>query len=260
MTAFVTGAAQGIGAAVAAAFARAGTPVALLDRDEGVEATAEELRADGGTALALVADVADPAAVEAAVDRAEAEVGPIAALANVAGVLRTGGVLDLPDTALAESLAVNTTGVWNTGRAVGRRLYARRAGAIVTVASNAAATPRAGMAAYSASKAAAAALTRALGLELAPYVRCNVVCPGSTDTPMLRGMWADPVDRTDPDDTAAKDRVIAGTPAEYRLGIPLQRIADPDDVADVVLFLASDASRHVTMQSLTVDGGATLGT
>jgi 2,3-dihydro-2,3-dihydroxybenzoate dehydrogenase len=253
-TALVTGAAQGIGAAVAAAFARAGTPVALLDRDEGVDATAEKVRADGGTALALVADVTDPAAVEAAVDRAETELGPIAALANVAGVLRTGGVLDLPDTALAESLAVNTTGVWNTGRAVGRRMLARRAGSIVTVASNAAATPRTGMAAYSASKAAAAALTRALGLELAPSVRCNIVCPGSTDTPMLRGMWADPVDES------MKDRVIAGTPAEYRLGIPLQRLADPADVADVVLFLASDASRHVTMQSLTVDGGATLGT
>ncbi|WP_433502100.1 SDR family oxidoreductase [Pseudonocardia halophobica] len=253
-SAFVTGAAQGIGAAVAAAFARAGMPVALLDRDEGVEVTAEKLRADGGTALALVADVTGPAAVEAAVDRAEAEVGPIAALANVAGVLRTGGVLDLPDTALAESLAVNTIGVWNTGRAVGRRMLARRAGSIVTVASNAAVTPRTGMAAYSASKAAAAALTRALGLELAPHVRCNVVCPGSTDTPMLRGMWADPTDES------TKDRVITGTPGEYRLGIPLQRIADPADVADVVLFLASDASRHVTMQSLTVDGGATLGT
>jgi len=245
--ALVTGAAQGIGAAVAAAFAAQGTPVALLDRDAAVEATAKEV--DG---LALLADVTDAAAVEAAVARAEAELGPLTALANVAGILRTGPLLDLPDGALVDSLAVNTTGVWNAGRAVGRRMYARGAGSIVTVGSNAGATPRTGMAAYSASKAAAAALTRALGLELAPHVRCNVVCPGSTDTPMLRGMWADP--------EADRGRVIAGTPAEYRLGIPLQRLAEPADVAGVVVFLAGPAARHVTMQSITVDGGATLGT
>jgi 2,3-dihydro-2,3-dihydroxybenzoate dehydrogenase len=249
VTALVTGAAHGIGAAVAAAFAREGRPVALLDRDEAVSETAAE---HGG--LALVADVTDPAAVEAAVARAEAELGPVEVLANVAGILRTGGILDLPDAALADSLAVNTVGVWNCGRAVGRRMWERRRGAIVTVASNAGATPRTGMAAYSASKAAAAALTRALGLELAPHVRCNVVCPGSTDTPMLRGMWSDPTDES------SVDPIVAGVPEEFRLGIPLQRIAVPDDVADVVVFLSGHSSRHVTMQSITVDGGATLGT
>lgn len=243
MTVLVTGAAQGIGAAVAAAFAAAGSPVALLDRDPAVLDRAAELKG-----LGLVADVRDGAAVEAAVARVETELGPLEALANVAGILRTGPVLDLPDDALADSLAVNTVGVWNAGRSAGRRMYDRGRGAIVTVASNAAATPRVGMAAYSASKAAAAAITRSLGLELAPHVRCNVVAPGSTDTPMLRGMGADPA------------RSIAGTPEEYRLGIPLQRIADPADVAEVVVFLAGSAARHVTMQSVTVDGGATLGT
>lgn len=240
--ALVTGAAQGIGAAVAAAFSAAGVPVALLDRDPAVLDRAAELKG-----LGLVADVGDPAAVEAAVVRVEDELGPLDALANVAGILRTGPVLDLPDADLADSLAVNAVGVWNAGRSAGRRMYARGRGSIVTVASNAAATPRVGMAAYSASKAAATAITRALGLELAPHVRCNVVAPGSTDTPMLRGMGADPA------------RSIAGVPEEYRLGIPLQRIADPADVAAVVLFLAGSAARHVTMQSVTVDGGATLG-
>ncbi|OLT14326.1 2,3-dihydro-2,3-dihydroxybenzoate dehydrogenase [Pseudonocardia sp. CNS-139] len=251
--ALVTGAGRGIGAAVAAAFAAAGAPVALLDRDESVVATAEKLRAGGTETLALVADVADAADVEAAVGRTEAELGPIGVLANVAGVLRTGPLLAAADADLADCLAVNTTGVWNTGRAVGRRMHARRAGSIVTVASNAAAVPRAGMAAYSASKAAALAITRALGLELAPHVRCNAVCPGSTDTPMQRSLWPDPAD-----DRGAVP-VIDGSPADYRLGIPLRRIADPADVAAAVLFLASPAARHVTMQSLTVDGGATLG-
>lgn len=249
-TALVTGAGRGIGAAVARAFAEAGAPVALLDRDEVVLRTAADL---GPLALGIVADVTDPCAVEAAVKQVEDELGPLAALANVAGVLRTGPILDADDGDLAECLAVNTTGVWNTGRAVGRRMYGRRSGSIVTVASNAAATPRFGMTAYAASKAASVAITRGLGLELAPHVRCNVVCPGSTDTDMLRSMWADPAD-----DRGALP-VIEGRLDQYRLGIPLQRIAEPDDVAAAVLFLAGPAARQITMQSLTVDGGATLG-
>lgn len=252
-SALVTGAARGIGAAVAEAFAAAGTPVALLDRDELVVETAEKLRASGAATLALVADVTQPDAVERAVDRAERVLGPIGALANVAGILRAGTVFELGDADWADSFAVNATGVWNTGRAVGRRMHARRSGSIVTVASNAAGVPRHGMAAYAASKAAAVAFTRCLGLELAPYVRCNVVCPGSTDTAMQRSLWPDPAD------DGYADQVIAGDLTRYRLGIPLRRIADPRDIADAVLFLAGPASRHITMQSLTVDGGATLG-
>jgi 2,3-dihydro-2,3-dihydroxybenzoate dehydrogenase len=247
----VTGAARGIGAAVARAFADAGRPVALLDRDDEVERTAAGLAC--AAALPIVADVADAAAVEAAVDRTERELGPIGALANVAGVLRTGPVLDACDSDLADCLAVNVTGLWNAGRAVGRRMLCRRSGSIVTVASNAAGVPRVGMAAYAASKAAAVALTRVLGLELAPHVRCNVVCPGSTDTAMQRSLWADPTD-----DRGALP-VIEGSLREHRLGIPLGRIADPGDIARAVLFLAGPDARQITMQSLTVDGGATLG-
>jgi 2,3-dihydro-2,3-dihydroxybenzoate dehydrogenase len=207
----------------------------------------------GASALAVVADVTCPDAVAAAVEEVESTLGPIGTLANVAGVLRTGPILDADDRDLADCLAVNTTGVWNTGRAVGRRMYDRRAGSIVTVASNAAGVPRVGMAAYAASKAASVAITRGLGLELAPHVRCNVVCPGSTDTDMQRSLWADPTD-----DGGALP-VIEGDLDRYRLGIPLRRIGEPDDVAAAVLFLAGPAARQITMQSLTVDGGATLG-
>jgi 2,3-dihydro-2,3-dihydroxybenzoate dehydrogenase len=244
--AVVTGAARGIGAAVASAFAAAGSPVALLDRDEAVLGVAEQLR----DAVAIVADVADPRAVDDAVARVEDEVGPIEALANVAGVLRTGPVLDLDDADWHACLAVNATGVWNTGRAVGRRMRERGRGSIVTVASNAAAVPRTGMAAYAASKAAALALTRCLGLELAPHVRCNVVCPGSTDTAMLQASLPE---------GAATQSAIDGSPEQFRVGIPLRRIAEPGDVAAAVLFLSGPAARHITLQALTVDGGAALG-
>jgi 2,3-dihydro-2,3-dihydroxybenzoate dehydrogenase len=243
--ALVTGAARGIGAEVARAFAATGVPVALLDRDEAVHGVAAELGAP-----AVVADVADADAVEAAVAHVERAAGPVAALANVAGVLRGGAVLDAADTDWHECLAVNATGVWNTGRAVGRRMLARGTGSIVTVASNAAAVPRTGMAAYGASKAAAVALTRCLGLELAPHVRCNVVCPGSTDTAMLQASLPD---------GAGSEAVIGGVAEQFRVGIPLGRVAAPVDVAAAVLFLSGPSARHITLQSLTVDGGAALG-
>jgi 2,3-dihydro-2,3-dihydroxybenzoate dehydrogenase len=245
-TALVTGAGQGIGAAVAVAFAAAGYRVAAVDRNpKGIERLAAEH--DGITAYS--ADVAAAAEVEQVVARVEAERGPITVLANVAGILRTGEVVGFADADWADTFAVNAGGVFHTCRAVARRMVERRAGAIVTVSSNAAGIPRSGMAAYAASKAAATHFTKCLGLELAPYgIRCNVVAPGSTDTPMQRALWTD--------DGPAE--VVAGAPAAFRTGIPLGRLAEPADIADAVLFLASDRARHITLHDLYVDGGATL--
>ncbi|GGM06037.1 2,3-dihydro-2,3-dihydroxybenzoate dehydrogenase [Dactylosporangium sucinum] len=241
MIALVTGAGQGIGRAVALAFAAQGVPVAAADRDpKGVE------HHPGITAH--VVDVADARQVDALVDEVE-RTGPIGVLVNVAGVLRTGAVVDYADDDWAATFAVNATGVFHASRAVARRMVPRRSGVIVTVSSNAAGVPRAGMAAYAASKAAATHFTKSLGLELARYnIRCNVVAPGSTDTPMQRALWTD----------AGPAAVIAGDPAAFRAGIPLGRIAEPEDIADAVLFLASDRARHITMHDLYVDGGATL--
>ncbi|MQA98651.1 MAG: SDR family oxidoreductase, partial [Streptosporangiales bacterium] len=121
------------------------------------------------------------------------------------------------------------------------------------VASNAGGVPRSGMAAYAASKAAAAQFTRCLGLEVGAYgIRCNIVAPGSTDTPMLRSLWPDP------EDPAGAAGTIDGDPSAYRVGIPLRRIATPEDVAAAVAFLVSPHSRHITLQELYVDGGAAL--
>ncbi|PRX97821.1 2,3-dihydro-2,3-dihydroxybenzoate dehydrogenase [Allonocardiopsis opalescens] len=250
--ALVTGAAQGIGRAVALALAAEGAAVAALDRDHrGLASTVAQLRASGRDARAFPADVTDRAAVDAAVDRIEDELGPVRLAVNVAGVLRTGPVVDCSDDDWAAVFGVNATGVFHVSRAVARRMVGRRSGSIITVASNAAGIPRAGMAAYSASKAAAVLFTKSLGLELAGYgIRCNVVSPGSTDTPMQRAMWA-----TSGGGAAA---AVAGDPRRFRTGIPLGRLAGPGDVAAAVVFLASDAARHITMHDLYVDGGATM--
>lgn len=248
--ALVTGAAAGIGAAVARALAKHGAGVAAVDLDAvGLAAVAQTLAGPGHHAC-YPADVRDPAAMEAVVDRAESELGPISILVNVAGVLRTGPALDIPDEDWAAVFGVNTTGVFYSCRAVGRRMASRGRGCIVTVASNAAGVPRAEMAAYAASKAAAAHFTRCLGLELASHgIRCNIVAPGSTDTGMLRSMWSD---------GQAAQSTIDGSPRLYKVGIPLRKLAQPEEVADAVLFLASDRASHITMQDVYVDGGAAL--
>lgn len=252
--AVVSGAAQGIGAAVAQALARAGVPVAALDvQDEALQRFAARCEADGLPLLPYCVDIADAGAVRATVEHIEARSGAIGMLANVAGVLRLGAALELSDDDWAHCFAVNTHGVFHLTRAVARRMLARRGGggSIVTVGSNAAGVPRTQMAAYAASKAAAHQFTRCLGLELAPLgIRCNIVAPGSTDTPMQRQLWTD---------AQAAERIVRGAPESFRTGIPLGRIAAPADVAEAVLFLLSDAARHITLHTLTVDGGATLG-
>ncbi|MFE1316244.1 2,3-dihydro-2,3-dihydroxybenzoate dehydrogenase [Kitasatospora phosalacinea] len=246
--ALVTGAAQGIGAAVAALLAARGARVVGCDLRGGPVGGDGDGEGSWGGVREL--DVTDGAAVEALVERTERELGPVDVLVNVAGVLRVAPALELADADWQHSFDVNTTGVFHTCRSVGRRMAARGRGSIVTVGSNAAGVPRTGMAAYAASKAATTMYMRCLGLELAASgVRCNLVSPGSTDTEMQRSLW------TDPD---AERRVLEGDPATYRVGIPLGRIADPVDVAEAVAFLAGDRARHITMHDLYVDGGATL--
>jgi 2,3-dihydro-2,3-dihydroxybenzoate dehydrogenase len=237
----VTGAASGIGAAV----------VELL-RAEGARVCGWDLR-DSARAVAgpfFRVDVTNEAQVAEALWATERELGPIDALVNVAGVLSQ---LELcsAEATLAElrrTFAVNTEAVWLVSRAVAQGMIERRRGAIVTVASNAATVPRLGLGAYCASKAAAVMLTRCLGLELSRHgVRCNVVSPGSTDTPMLHEMLGE----------AGHAPLVDGNSANFRLGIPLGRVASPRDVAEAVSFLLSDRARHITLQDLKVDGGAT---
>ncbi len=250
--AMVTGAAGGIGGAVAAALAARDFTVAAVDAAEGrLTELVEKLTGNGLSVAGYHADVSDSAEVDRTVARIERELGEIGLLVNTAGILRLGAATELSDVDWRAMFAVNVDGVFFCSRAVGERMRRRGAGTIVTVASNAARVPRTRMAGYGATKAAVSALTKTLGLELAGFgVRCNVVSPGSTDTDMLRQLS---------DGSDVRQAVIDGSPGDYKLGIPLRRVAEPEDIADAVLFLASDRARHVTMQDLCVDGGATLG-
>lgn len=239
--AWVTGAGQGIGRRVAERLVEAGAEVVGLDRrfDPGALPFAPH-----------VVDISQAQQVENCCAGLLAADGRLDVLVHAAGVLRQGNVEELSTDDWDASMAVNAGGAFHLLRQLLPVFKRQRQGSIVCVASNAAHVPRLGMAAYCASKAALAALSRCAALELAGYgVRCNLVSPGSTDTPMLHGMWAD---------AEGRRRTIEGNPELFRLGIPLRKIATPDEVASAVLFLASDLASHITLHDLVVDGGATL--
>ncbi|PHM50618.1 2,3-dihydro-2,3-dihydroxybenzoate dehydrogenase [Xenorhabdus miraniensis] len=244
---WVTGAGRGIGYHIASRFRQAGAKVIGLDLafpDSDLPFTAHQL------------DVSDPVAVSQFCRKRLKAEPHLDILVNGAGILRTGRTETLSWEDWQQCFNVNVGGAFNLFQAVIPQFQRQRSGNIVSVCSNAAHVPRIGMSAYGASKAAMRSLCQSVGLELAPYgVRCNLVSPGSTDTPMLQSMW-----QNDPQQGAVfRQNLIEGFPDTFKLGIPLKKIALPKEIADTVLFLASDLASHITMQDIVVDGGATLG-
>jgi 2,3-dihydro-2,3-dihydroxybenzoate dehydrogenase len=247
-TAAVTGAARGIGAAIATALTRAGATVAVIDKDvEGAKRMAEQV---GGVAVA--ADLTDPDEAARALQDVVDALGAPDVFVNNAGILRAG---DLTTSSVEDwdvQFAVNTRAAYLSVRAAAGHMRRRGAGgSIVVVTSNCARTPRMDLGAYCASKAATDMMARCLALELAGEgIRVNTLCPGSCDTELQREQWR----RLG----IGPERQIQGDPAKFRTGIPMGRLTAPDDVADLAVVLASDASRFVTGQSWHVDGGQTL--
>jgi len=237
----VTGAARGMGRRIGERF-----------MDEGADVTGLDRLPDMNAPFAMIElDIADADAVERVSRQLMAEHDHLDILVNAAGILPLGTSESISVDQWNTCMATNVSGPFYLLRQWVPVFRRQGGGAIVNIASNAAHVPRLNMAAYAASKAALVSLSHCIALELAPCgVRCNVVSPGSTATPMLDSMLRAPADR---------QRLIDGAPEQFKLGIPLKKIATPDDIADVVLFLASSQAGHVTMQDIVVDGGATLG-
>lgn len=225
-----------------------GSPAVVVGARGGIGAACvEKLRCKGVHTVALDLPEADVTNREEMRDVINS-IGRISVLIYCSGVMVGDSSLDPSEVEV--NFAVNFGGLVNVCSEVAKNMCTHKAGSIVVVSSNAATTARIGMASYGASKAAASAWIRTLALECAPFgVRCNVVSPGSTDTSMLRGMWPAGEDKT--------EDVIAGQPDNFRLGIPLKKLATAEDVANACVFLSSSAASHITMHDLRVDGGAT---
>lgn len=236
--ALVTGGASGIGRAVCERFAAEGASVAILDRDgEGVAAVAEAI---GGWSFHV--DVRDGEAVEVATQAAVAQLGGLSVLVTNAGASGLSLLHETETRQFDRLVQVNLLGTFHAMRSALPHLLAGGRGSIVNNASGSATRPTYGELAYSAAKAGVVALTRGAAQEYGPTVRVNSVSPGVIRTPM-----SEPLFTMD----GLLDPVWEAT--------PLGRAGTPEDVADVVVFLASDASRYVTGQDLVVDGGLGLG-
>ena len=238
--ALVTGAQQGIGKAIALAYGREGASVVInyLDNQAAAEEIASQIRALGQRAVPIAGDVAQAADVRRLVEAGES-LGGIDILVNNAGIFPRVEFLDMTETQWDEVLNVNLKGTFLCTQAVAQKLVERgRAGAVINLASSAAfrSSPRGVH--YVASKAGIVGVTRATALELAPYrVRVNAIAPGTTDTAQPRyGM-------------SEEELQAAGRQ------VPLGRMGTPEDVADLAVFLASEEARHITGQTLHVNGG-----
>jgi NAD(P)-dependent dehydrogenase (short-subunit alcohol dehydrogenase family) len=221
----VTGGMQGIGAAIAQGFASRGDAVAVLDVQEGSP---------------YLCDVSDAAQVEAVASRVEAELGPVDVLVNNAGIAHIARSETLAEEAWRRSLDVMATGTFLCARAFGARMLERRQGVIVNISSINATEAFPQRLAYCAAKAAVEMMTRVLAIEWAERgVRVNAVAPGVTRTEMVASAIA----------TGAVDEAL------YVGRTPMRRLATPSEIADAVLFLASDRATFITGTTLVVDGG-----
>ena len=240
--AVVTGAASGIGLAVARHLAEQGHRVALLDRQgDAVHRAAEDLRAAGATAVAAVVDVTDRPAVDAALQRVRDELGPVLIMVTCAGVEAFHSITDITIETWERILAVNLTGTFHCIQAVIPDMLAARWGRIVTISSSSAQSGAPRMAHYVASKGGVIGLTKALAVELAPHgITVNSIPPSIIDTPMARHAEA-------AGDFPGVETIAAMT--------PVRRAGTPDDVAAACAFLCSDHAGFITGQLIGVNGG-----
>ena len=236
--AVVTGAGRGIGRAIALRFAQAGADVVCVSRTaENSEKVASEIRAQGRQAWAHAVDVANAEAVEAASEKILAEAGRIDILVNNAGITRDGLFMRMSEEDWDAVLDTNLKGAFSFTKAFSRAFLKQRSGRIINVASISGLAGNPGQCNYSASKAGLIGFTKSAARELASRgITCNALAPGFIETDMTAAL--SPEMRT-----------------ELLKRIPLNRLGQPEDIAEAALFLASPGARYITGQVLTVDGG-----
>jgi len=236
----VTGAASGIGASIAARLVQAGARVALLDRDlQGARQQAQTIDPQGLTTLAVACDIADEAQTLAAAAAVQAHFGPASVLINNAGLLRTGSLNDISLDDWNQVLAINLTGYLLCSRAFAPQMRALGGGSVVHVASISAHFPQTRSGAYSASKAGVLLMSRQLAVEWGDdHIRSNVICPGMIRTPLSAKFYEEP-----------------GLEARRAAVTASRRVGEPQDIADVALFLASPRAAYVNGAEIAVDGG-----
>ncbi len=240
--ALVTGASKGIGAEICAVFAEAGADIVALGRDEtDLAATAEAVSAHGRRCLTLTAEMASPTEPVAACERALAEWGTIDILVNSAGIANVAPAVDFSTGDWDRMMAVNLRAPFLTARTLAPAMIAQRWGKVINISSQTGVIALDDHAAYAASKGGLNALTKSLCAEWARHnVQVNAICPTVVMTPMGRQVWGKP-EKGDP----------------FRNATPARRFAEPVEVADAALYLASDASAMVNGALLMVEGGFT---
>ena len=234
-----------MGRATALLLAREGTAVAVVDRAvDAADDVTREITAAGGEAITAPADVGDENEVAAAVASAVDAFGGLDGVVTSAGVFHGGDLKPLGEVELDDFLFVLQVNLAGTFLAIKHAVphLVARGRAVVTIASTAALKGHGYGSGYTASKGGVAALTRLAAVQYGPQgVRVNCICPGGVDTPMTAGTWSTP---------EAQDRI--------RRIVPLQRVAQPEQIASVAAFLLSDGAAHLTGQTIAVDGGTTI--
>jgi NAD(P)-dependent dehydrogenase (short-subunit alcohol dehydrogenase family) len=236
----VSGAASGIGASVAERLTQEGARVVLLDRDaDGLQRMQKQLQTPGAQVMALHCDISDGASVQAAAAQVHATWGACYALINNAGLLRSGGLAEVSLEDWNTVLAINLTGYLLCARAFGAGMRKVGEGSIVNIASISGLFPQSHSGAYSASKAGVLQMSRQLAVEWGPQgVRSNAICPGMIRTALSAKFYEEP-----------------GFEARRAAVTASRRIGEPQDIADVALFMASPRSAYVNGAELVVDGG-----